>query len=90
MVTQKNTIEQPIEKTDNTAEPIIVVNDQNDPVIIENKEKIENELRVYQAPDQKKSKVRAAISVNDFNGGCLTHTGQGEPKLSRNAYLERN
>jgi gliding motility-associated-like protein len=51
-ITQKNTIEQPIEKTDNTAEPIIVVNDQNDPVIIENKEKIENELRVYQAPDQ--------------------------------------
>lgn len=51
-VTQKNTIEQPIENTTITAEPIIVVNDQNDPVIIENKEKIENELRVYQAPDQ--------------------------------------
>lgn len=49
-ITQKNTIEQPIENTTNTAEPIIVVNDQNDPVIIENKEKIEKELRVYQAP----------------------------------------
>jgi gliding motility-associated-like protein len=49
-LTQKNTIEQPIENTDITSEPIIVVNDQNDPVIIENKEKIESELRVYQAP----------------------------------------
>lgn len=49
-ITQKSTIEQPIESTTNTTEPIIVVNDQNDPVILENKEKIENELRVYQAP----------------------------------------
>lgn len=49
-ITQKNTIEQPVDNTNITTEPIIVVNDQNDPVIIENKEKIEKELRVYQAP----------------------------------------
>lgn len=51
-ITQQNTMEQPLEKVDLTADPIIVVNDQNDPVIIENKQKIENELRVYQAPTE--------------------------------------
>lgn len=44
----QNKIEQPLEITPEMADAIIVVNDQNDPVIIENKEKIENELRVYQ------------------------------------------
>lgn len=50
IVTQQTTVEQPVENTSTVVEPIIVVNDQNDPVIIENKEKIENELRVYQVP----------------------------------------
>lgn len=54
-ITQQNVIEQPIENTTETADAIIVVNDQNDPVILENKEKIEQELRNHQTGSENNS-----------------------------------
>lgn len=48
--TQQPLIEQPNTDLSETTEAIIVVADQNDPVIIENKEKIEKELRDHQTP----------------------------------------